>query len=67
MKQKTYVGIDIAKEKFDVFINTDHRIAQFDNTPSGHQALITLLDTYELELTADYLGQQTWRSDAAGQ
>ncbi|MHA7847563.1 IS110 family RNA-guided transposase [Serratia sp. D1N4] len=52
MKQKTYVGIDIAKEKFDVFINTDHRIAQFDNTSSGHQALITLLDTYEVELIA---------------
>ncbi len=33
MKQKTYVGIDIAKEKFDVFINTDQRIAQFVNRP----------------------------------
>lgn len=52
MTLKTYVGIDIAKEKFDVFINTDNRIAQFDNTPSGHQALITLLDSYEVELIA---------------
>lgn len=52
MTLKTYVGIDIAKEKFDVFINTDSRIAQFDNTPSGHQALITLLESYEVELIA---------------
>lgn len=52
MTLKTYVGIDIAKEKFDVFINTDSRIAQFDNTPSGHQALIALLESYEVELIA---------------
>jgi len=52
MTSKTYVGIDIAKEKIDIFISTDNRLAQFDNTPSGFQALISLLAPYDIELIA---------------
>lgn len=43
MTEHTTVGIDIAKETFDVFISPDGRFLHLENTPQGHQQLLDAL------------------------
>lgn len=43
MTEHTTVGIDIAKDTFDVFISPDGLFLHLDNTPHGHQQLLDAL------------------------
>jgi transposase len=45
MTEHTTVGIDIAKETFDVFISPDGIFLHLDNTPQGHQLLLDALSS----------------------
>ncbi|KDF40879.1 hypothetical protein AE07_03950 [Enterobacter cloacae BWH 43] len=45
MTEHTNVGIDIAKETFDVFISPDGIFLHLDNTPQGHQLLLDALSS----------------------
>lgn len=46
MTEHTIVGIDIAKETFDVFISPDGRFLHLENTPQGHQQLLDALSSH---------------------
>ncbi|MCP6700161.1 IS110 family transposase [Pseudomonas donghuensis] len=43
MTEHTTVGIDIAKDTFDVFISPDGQFLHLENTPHGHQQLLDAL------------------------
>ncbi|MGX5871798.1 IS110 family transposase, partial [Enterobacter cloacae] len=43
MTEHTTVGIDIAKDTFDVFISPDGQFLHLENTPYGHQQLLDVL------------------------
>ncbi|MCW4781724.1 IS110 family transposase [Enterobacter chuandaensis] len=43
MTEHTTVGIDIAKDSFDVFISPDGLFLHLENTPHGHQQLLDAL------------------------
>ncbi|MBE4813462.1 MULTISPECIES: IS110 family transposase [unclassified Enterobacter cloacae complex] len=45
MTEHTTVGIDIAKETFDVFISPDGIFLHLENTPQGHQLLLDALSS----------------------
>lgn len=46
MTEHTIVGIDIAKDTFDVFISPDGRFLHLENTPQGHQQLLDSLSSH---------------------
>ena len=43
MTEHTTVGIDIAKDTFDVFISPDEQFLHLENSPQGHQQLLNAL------------------------
>lgn len=45
MTEHTTVGIDIAKDTFDVFISPDGQFLHLENTPQGHQQLLDTLSS----------------------
>ena len=47
---QVFVGIDVAKEKFDVHLWPVSRALKFDNTPAGISALIEALSPYTVAL-----------------
>jgi transposase len=48
--QKAFIGVDISKATFDVFINIDRKYHKFDNDQNGHNSFIKLLENYNVEL-----------------
>lgn len=48
--QKAFIGVDISKDTFDVYINVDRKHQKFNNNQSGHNQFIKLLENYEVEL-----------------
>lgn len=50
MTEYTTVGIDIAKDSFDVYIDSTRQHLHLDNTPDGHQQLLTSLCVMTIKL-----------------
>lgn len=50
MTELTFVGVDIAKETFDVFISPSGLFLHLENTPAGHQQLLDQLATANVKL-----------------
>jgi transposase len=48
--QSDFVGVDIAKETFDVFISPSGRFLHLENTPAGHQQLLEQLASLHVRL-----------------
>ncbi|MCS2154647.1 IS110 family transposase [Scandinavium goeteborgense] len=48
--QSDFVGVDIAKETFDVFISPSGRYLHLENTPAGHQQLLEQLASLHVRL-----------------
>ncbi|MGC4030900.1 MAG: IS110 family transposase [Tepidisphaeraceae bacterium] len=47
---QVFVGIDVAKEKFDVHLWPLGRVLKFDNTPAGIEALVAAMGPYAVAL-----------------
>jgi transposase len=45
MTQFTFVGVDIAKETFDVFISPSDQFLHLENSPTGHKQLLDKLSS----------------------
>jgi transposase len=50
MTQGSTVGVDIARDTFDVFISPENRFLHLENTPDGHQQLIDNLTSLNVTL-----------------
>ncbi|QKJ57552.3 IS110 family transposase [Serratia fonticola] len=50
MTEHATVGIDIAKDTFDVFIDSTRQLLHLDNTPEGHQQLLSALSAITVKL-----------------
>lgn len=50
MTEYATVGIDIAKDTFDVYIDSTRQHLHLDNTPEGHQQLLTSLCVITIKL-----------------
>lgn len=48
--QKAFIGVDISKDTFDVYINVDRQHQKFSNDQNGHNQFIKLLENYVVEL-----------------
>lgn len=46
--QKAFIGVDISKETFDVFINVGSYYQKFTNDQTGHADFINLLKNYDV-------------------
>ncbi|WP_210082151.1 IS110 family transposase, partial [Pantoea endophytica] len=52
MTEYSVIGIDIAKETFDVYIDTSCTYLHLDNSPDGHQQLLSVLSALRVKLVA---------------
>jgi transposase len=50
MTEYSVIGIDIAKETFDVYIDTSCTYLHLDNSPDGHQQLLSVLSALRVKL-----------------
>ncbi|WP_330984163.1 MULTISPECIES: IS110 family transposase [Enterobacterales] len=50
MTEYSFVGVDIAKETFDVFISPSGQFLHLENTPAGHQQLLAQLTPLNIKL-----------------
>lgn len=50
MTEYHFVGVDIAKETFDVFISPSGQFLHLENTPDGHQQLLAQLAPLNIKL-----------------